>query len=93
MAIFIMRFIIPRVFIEHNTKPYKLVQKVITDKFLDTCIAGPNAHGEDDVDFTSLYSDGIPEDESRHALLKVYLAIERHFIAFRIQTEGVGIVG
>ena len=66
----------PSVFWEHNTKPHELVEKAITNEFLNTCVAATNAYGEDDEEFTRLYPDGIPEDESGRALLKAYLAIE-----------------
>ena len=65
---------------EHNTKPHELVEKVITDKFLNTCVAATNAHREEDEEFTKLYPDDIPEDESGRALLKPYLAIEWHLL-------------
>ena len=68
----------PSAFLEHNTKSHELVEKVITDEFLNTCIAVTNAHGEDDEEFTRIYPDGIPEDEPGRALLKAYLAIECH---------------
>ena len=61
---------------ENNTKPRELVEIVITNEFLNTCIAATYAHGEDDEEFIRLYPDGIPEDESVRALLKVHLAIE-----------------
>ena len=70
----------PSVFLEHNTKPHELVEKVITDEFLNTCNAATNAHGEDDEQFTRLYPDSIPKDESGRALLKEYLAIEWHLL-------------
>ena len=63
---------------DHNTKSHELVQKVITDQFLNTCVAATNAHDEDDEEFTRFYPDGILEDESGRALLKAYLAIEWH---------------
>ena len=59
----------PRIFLKHNSEPHELVQKVITDEFLDTCVAATNAHREDDEEFTSLYPDGIPTEESGSALL------------------------
>ena len=60
------------------TKPHKLVEKVITDKFLSTCVAAVNSHREDDEEFFRLYPYGIPEDGSGRALLNAYLAIEWH---------------
>ena len=63
-------------FLEHNTKPHELVEKVTTDEFLNTCVAATNAHGEDDEECTRLYPDGILEDESGRAHLKAYLTIE-----------------
>ena len=68
----------PSIFWGQNTKPHELVEKVITDEFLNTCVAATNAHGEDNEEFTRLYPDGIPEDESGRALLRAYLAIEWH---------------
>ena len=38
--------------------------------------AATNAHGKDDEEFTRLYPDGIPEEESGCVLLKAYLARE-----------------
>ena len=58
-------------FFEHNRKPHELVKKVITDEFLKTCVAATNPHGEDDEEFTRLYLDDIPEDESGCALVRV----------------------
>ena len=63
---------------DHNTKPHEQVEKVITDEFQNTCVPATNAHGEDNEEFTRLYPDGIPEDESGRALLKACLAIEWH---------------
>ena len=70
----------PSVFLEHNRKPHELVDKVITVEFLNTCVAATNNNGEDDEEFTRLYPDGIPEDESGCALLKAYLAIEWYLL-------------
>ena len=67
---------------EQHTKPYKLVEKVITDEFLNTCIAATNAQGKDDEEFSRLYPDSIPEDESGRELLKAYIAIEWHLLLF-----------
>ena len=66
----------PSVFLEHNTKPQELLEKVITDKSLNACVTATNARDKDDEEFTRSYPDGIPEDESGRALLKAYLAIE-----------------
>lgn len=52
----------PSAFLEHNTKSHELVEKVITDEFLSTCVAAANSHGEDDEEFFRLYPYGIPED-------------------------------
>ena len=66
----------PSVFLEHNTKPQELLEKVITDKSLNACVTATNDRDKDDEEFTRSYPDGIPEDESGRALLKAYLAIE-----------------
>ena len=48
-------------FLEPNTKPHELVEKVITYEFLNTYIAAINAHK--DEEFARLYPDGISKDE------------------------------
>ena len=77
---------------EHNTNPHELVEKFITDKFLNTCVAATNGHGEDNKDFTRFYPGSIPEDKSGRTSKSVPCDIMA-FIAFRIQTYKVGMDG
>ena len=75
MATFIM--ISLAFFLEHNTKPHELVENVITDEFLETCVATTIAQGEDDEEFTR---------RVRVCTSKRVPYARMEFIAFRIQT-------
>ena len=71
-------------FLERNTKLHEPIEKVMSDEFLDTFVAATNAHGENDEEFTSLYRNGISEDESGCELLKSYLAMDSIYYFYDI---------
>ena len=60
----------PSLFLPPDTKPHEIVERIITEEFLDTCLVATNRHGEEDENFVKIFPEGIPVDEGGRALLK-----------------------